>query len=149
MKTIKTQIPEGWEIDKDKSTFEEIVLKKIEHKLPLSVNEIPNRDWYIGDYGEIEHTHFFTKNNLSTKERAEAFLALMQLVELRDAWNGDWKADWNDWSHHKYIISIIENEIMKDELFSKQAILHFKSAELRDKFLNQFKDLIETAKELL
>ena len=29
MKTIQTQIPEGYEIDTDKSTFELIVLKKL------------------------------------------------------------------------------------------------------------------------
>jgi len=42
-KQIKIEVPQGYEIDKEKSTFENIILKPIENKLPLSYFEI--RDW--------------------------------------------------------------------------------------------------------
>jgi hypothetical protein len=54
---VKEQIiipPYGFEIDKDKSTFEKIVFKEIQNKLPMSVEEIPNRDFYINSHGTIK-----------------------------------------------------------------------------------------------
>lgn len=146
---LKIEVPQGFEIDKDKSTFEKIVFKEIENKLPMSVEEIPNRNWYIAAKSEIKQLNTaYDKNNLSTKERAEAFLALMQLVELRDAWNGDWKADWNN-SEKKYLIFVSRGDITKFANSVSNTVLHFKSEQLRDQFAEQFKDLIEQAKELL
>lgn len=145
MKEFIIECPSGFEVDKEKSTFEKIVFKEIENKLPMSVEEIPNRDWFINSVGSIhKYENSKSKNHLSTKERAEAFLALMQLVDLRDAWNGDWKADYNNESQRKFCIMI------KKGLTLRAAYpLYFKSGELRDQFAEQFKDLIETAKELL
>ena len=141
MKELKIEVPEGYQIDKEKSTFEKIVFKEIENKLPMSVEEIPNRKFYITNDSNIVinnnkrvlSTSRSWINQLSTKERAEAFLALMQLVELRDAWNGDSE-------RHLYLIY---NENRTSNLLS------FKTLELRNQFGEQFKDLIETAKELL
>jgi len=148
-KQIKIEVPQGYEIDKDKSTFENIILKPIENKLPLSVKEIKGRCWFIKDYGEIDcRLHDDDISNLSTEPRAKAFLALMQLVELRDAWNGDWRADWKD-GNNKYCILNFNNSIKLDVNVSYSTILHFKKRELAEKFLAQFEDLINEAKELL
>jgi hypothetical protein len=148
-KQIKIEVPQGYEIDKEKSTFENIILKPIEVKLPLSVDDI-RRNWYIDQNGKILNvpTILQTNNHLSTETRAKAFLALMQLVELRDAWNGDWRADWKDYDN-KYSICYLEEEI---DIFLNQTrrrVLHFKTRELAEKFAEQFKDLINEAKELL
>ena len=133
---FKIEVPQGFEIDKDKSTFEKIVFKEIQNKLPMSVEEIPNRKWYISLSGDIRQTSSMEdKNNLSTKERAEAFLALMQLVELRDKWNGDSE-------RHQFLIAVRGGD-------SHSELISFKNSELRNKFEKQFKDLIEQAKELL
>ena len=149
MKEFIIECPSGFEVDKEKSTFEKIVFKEIENKLHMSVEEIPNRNWYIAAKSEIKQLNTaYDKNNLSTKERAEAFLALMQLVELRDAWNGDWKADWNN-SEKKYLIFVSRGDITKFANSVSNTVLHFKSEQLRDQFAEQFKDLIEQAKELL
>lgn len=133
-------LPYGYEVDKEKSTFEKIVFKEIENKLPMSVEEIPNRNYFL--------THKLQDYRLSTKERAEAFLALMQLVELRDAYNGDWKADWTDISQMKFII-YYSNKICKSKSHNVRSILTFKSEQLQDQFAEQFSELIETAEELL
>lgn len=153
MKTFEVQIPEGHEIDKENSTFEKIVFKKLEKRLPLSTNEIPDRPYYINGNGDVckNHQLSFVKpgiHNLSTQEKAEAFLALMQLVELRDAWNEGWKPNWEDLTT-KYAIEVIRRNPQKSSYSSLSCPLAFKSIELRDKFLEEFKDLIETAKELL
>lgn len=148
MKELKIEVPQGFEIDKDNSTFEKIVFKPIENRLPMSVEEIPNRNYYIGCKGKIcELNTAYDKNNLSTKERAEAFLALMQLVELRDAWNGDWKADYN--SETSYNIEAQDSGIIVYQYSNIPRVLNFKSRNIAEKFAEQFKDLIETAKELL
>ena len=141
MKEFLIECPSGFEVDKEKSTFEKIVFKEIENKLPMSVEEIPNRKFYITNDSNIVinnnkrvlSTGRSCINQLSTKERAEAFLALMQLVELRDVWNGDSE-------RHLYLI-YSENRTSN--------LLSFKTLELRNQFSEQFKDLIETAKELL
>ena len=145
MKELKIEVPEGYQIDKEKSTFEKIVFKAIENKLPMSVEEIPNRKWYISLSGDIRQTSAMEdKYNLSTKERAEAFLSLMQLVELRDAWNGD-----SERHGSAIVFSTDYNGIRKVCTSNNGYTLSFKSPELRDQFAEQFKDLIQTAKELL
>jgi len=145
MKEFIIECPSGFEVDEDKSTFEKIVFKEIENKLPMSVEEIPNRKgWYIDSTSKILCGGSKGKNNISTYERAEAFLALMQLVELRDAWNGDWKADYNNGNQPKFCVMIGKGLTIRGVY-----ALHFKSGALRDQFAEQFKDLIEQAKELL
>lgn len=149
-KQIKIEVPQGYEIDKEKSTFENIILNPIEGKLPLSVKEIQGRSWYICSNGKVTELtmEWIDLNQLSTETRAKAFLALMQLVELRDAWNGEWKVDWM-MCDFKYCIAIIGNKIHVEAYKMTSTVLHFKSRELAEKFLTQFENLINEAKELL
>jgi sucrose-6-phosphate hydrolase SacC (GH32 family) len=152
MKEFIIECPSGYEIDKEKSTFEKIVFKEIGVKFPESVAEIKgiNRRWYIGDKGEIFQKSIDSKesNQLSSPDRAKAFLALMQLVELREYVNGDWKADWIE-SSAKYTIGFYKNHLIKSTFIGERKVLNFKSEEIRDQFAEKYKDLIETAKELL
>ena len=150
MKVIKIEIPTGYEVDKDKSTFEEIVFKKVDEfsHLPTCVEEIGDRRYFIDDVGGIEDCNDSTPNNLSTKARAKAFLALMQLVELRDAWNEGWQPDWTD-SAKKYCIHENDRGLVKATILYFKITLAFKSEKLRDEFSEQFADLIEQARELL
>lgn len=150
----KTVIPDGYEIDVDKSTFEEIVFKKLSPEYPLSVKEISHRrDVFIYNNGEV-HTIDVTLrnhdiNNVSTKDRAYAFLALMQLVELRDAWN---HIDGNVSFRHNapnYCIVADGKYIRRDTFQFYYRVLHFRKRETRDLFFETFKDLIEQAKELI
>ena len=147
MNEILIEAPTGMEIYQENNT---IKFRNIENKLPMSVEEISNRKWVVDARGKVDYSNACVsdKNNLSTKERAEAFLALMQLVELRDKWNGDWKADYTK-NEIKYVICIVDTVIIKSTVQSLNTILSFKSEQLRDQFAQQFKDLIETAKELL
>ena len=153
MKEIKIEVPEGYEIDKENSTFETIKFKE-KSKLPMSWKEVMNlKGYYINSSSLISeyNSSFGTdgdKNTWPTKELAEAALALSQLLQLRDRWNGDWKADWCS-DDYKYSIGINQYNISKYISVGDQYILVFNSGELRDKFLYTFKDLIEIAKPLL
>lgn len=152
-KEFKIQVPKGYEIDKEKSTFEKIVFKRKE--LPKSWEDLMTVKGYcVSTYSKIEdcseefYTYKENKNIFPTKEEAEACLALAQLCQLRDRYNDGWKPNWDD-GGEKHCVYFHDNEINSAYTYSSHRVLTFKTQELRDKFLENFKDLIETAKPLL
>ena len=72
----------------------------------------------------------------------------MQLVQLRDCYRQGWTPDWKD-EKNKFSIEIIDGEITTYWDNRRSRILSFQSMEVRDEFWNNFKDLIEQAKELI
>lgn len=73
------------------------------------------------------------------------------LIYCRDAyWKiaGDWKPDWNNISD-KHCIFVLGGEISLKECQTRQCILAFPTAEIRNIFYESFKVLIENCKELL
>lgn len=154
-KEFKIQVPEGYEIDRENSTFENIIFRKAERKLPKAWKDLLFVEgWFIDakcriiEIGRL-NTQEYNKNTFPTKEEAEACLALAQLCQLRDRYNGGWKPNWNSMAETKYVIEIFKNNIVKNLYGGKHRILAFKTEELRDKFLENFEDLIEIAKPLL
>ena len=89
-----------------------------------------------------------TKGILPNKETAEAFLALIQLIQLRDCYRQGWKPDWKN-NENKFVIEIIDGEITTYWDNRRSRTLSFQSIEVRDKFFENFSDLIEKAKELI
>ena len=158
MKTreFKIQVPKGYVIDKEKSTFEKIVFKKVEKELPKSWDDLEIISGFYVDSlsrviktsGEI-YTEENYKNTFPTKKEAKACLALSQLCQLRDRYNDGWKPDWDNGKEYKYSIVINNGRPFVETYFNVQKVLSFKTEELRDKFLENFRDLIETAKPLL
>lgn len=65
-------------------------------------------------------------------------------------WNiaGDWEPDWNNISD-KHCIYVVGGEIWLKECQTRQCNLAFPTAEMRDAFYENFKELIEQCKELL
>lgn len=139
--------------------FKEDELK--EKKLPNTWEEYcknpdENTYYYINDFSNIcswstdgEINSREEKYFLPSKEATEAHLALMQLHLLRDCYRQGWKPDWNDSTKRKYCIIVAENEIIPIDILRTQYFLSFQTEKLRGKFLNNFKDLIIKAKELL
>ena len=155
-KEMKIQAPEGYEIDKENSTFEKIVFRKIDNNLPKSWKEFGEVEgWFVNNRCEIDYydegdsTNDMDKNLFPTEEEAEACIALSQLCQLRDRYNDGWKPDWNITSETKYVIEVSKNTMVKNFYGNRHKILAFKTEELRDKFLENFRDLIEIAKPLL
>lgn len=153
-KEMKIQVPQGYEIDKEKSTFEKIVFKKVDD-LPKSWKEFGEvKGWFVNNkceidyYSEGDSTNDMDKNLFPTKEEAEACLALAQLCQLRNRYNDGWKPDWNDGTN-KYSIYFTRDEIDGVCEYCSHRVLAFKTLELRDKFVENFEDLIEIAKPLL
>ena len=59
-----------------------------------------------------------------------------------------WEPDWN-WREYKFCIGTIYDEIEKFHAGSQNCMLAFPTEEMRDAFYKNFKDLIESCKELL
>lgn len=88
------------------------------------------------------------RNAIKDESRAKAFLALMQLMNLRDEYRQGWKPDYRNDSD-KYVITHYGTAITGGKFKHYNAILSFQSADIRDKFLKNFSGLIEQAKELI
>jgi hypothetical protein len=153
MKTIKTIIPEGWEIDKEKSTFEEIVLKQIKKELPKTWRELKEiNGWYFDQMSTIsKYVHgaplAANKNTFATESQAKAAIALAQLSQLREVYRDGWKPELENGKKYVILCEIIE--LCKGYAYSISHFLSFQSEEIRDEFLTNFRELIIEAAPLL
>lgn len=99
-KEIKIQAPEGYEIDKENSTFERIRFKPIKKYITYGdvcnmLFNIRNEDtgYYIGNTGDIRKASGFSnearkdKNNVTNKRQLERLLALNQLLNIAEYYN--------------------------------------------------------------
>lgn len=59
-----------------------------------------------------------------------------------------WEPNWNNGTD-KYVIITYKNCVVSDILWNSNALLAFPTTEMRDTFLENFKNLIEQCKELL
>ena len=152
-KKLKINIPEGYEIDKEKSTFEEIVFKKGEGplaKLPKTWEEyckltkgsysnyanstnIVYKDKYTGAYNEF-----------TTKERAEQCIALGKLLQLRDYW----VKGYNEFRYAVYG-DRLDGTAICDWRDNINHPLTFPTREMAQKFVECFKDLMKEAHPLI
>ena len=123
-------------------------------QLPKTWDELKDvKGWYI-EYNSIvvganyPNSDNEDKNIFATKEQAEASIAMAQLSQLREVYRDGWNPDFSN-SETKYVIEFYENKIYKDECCGTNNFLSFQSAEVRDEFLENFRELILTAKPLM
>ena len=158
-KKLKINIPEGYEIDKEKSTFEEIVFKKVEDplaKLPKTWEEYYKRTkGYTSYYGySINGNTYETKfdgfyNEFFTEERAKQYVSLGKLLQLRDYSVGNLK---NNSNNFVAVIYHFDGEIVNTNVSKKRSSsysLTFPTREIAQKFIECFKDLINEAYPLI
>ena len=158
-KKLKINIPEGYEIDKEKSTFEEIVFKKVEDpfaKLPKTWEEYCKRTkGYTSYYGNPRKNNIFETrfdgfyNEFFTEERAKQYVSLGKLLQLRDYWVSNWKDD-----SKNFVAAIyhFDGEIVNTNVSKKRSSnysLTFPTREIARKFIECFKDLINEAYPLI
>jgi hypothetical protein len=84
-----------------------------------------------------------SKTLIPSEKYANSIIALIQLLQLRQCYNLDWKPNWQDFRQEKWII--VENlyGTLSIEKANIPNFLAFRSEELADKFLNNFRSLIE------
>ena len=159
---LKIDIPEGYEIDKEKSSFEKIVFKK-KDTYPKSWeefcknNKIINNEYFISVGSTITPIYFgdnrehrMDRNLCKTKEEAEAFLALMQLKRLWHEYVDNYSEKVDDYYFIDCVSSIngCEFTVLHSCSVISKFLFKFPSRELAQEFLYNFKDLFIKASPL-
>ena len=135
--------------------------KEFESRFAPKVKELP-RFWddlgyvsgaYINEHSYIKEIQQgvilnANKNVFPTEAEAEAMLAMAQLCQLRDVYNDGWKADYRD-DTQKFVVYVDEDILRKTYFYNINKSMSFKTEELRDTFLKNFRDLLEIAKPFL
>ena len=161
MKEITIQIPDNYELIKDGDTY---IVKEKKRTPPRSWEEFCKNypltgEYFIDTYSNIKNTVYkadvnvnrnikYERNLINSKEEAEAFLALMQLRQLRKAWIGNWNYEISSQNYIPSIVCVKESGIIITESIHNH-VLSFPTKEMAENFLSCFKDLCETAKILL
>ena len=147
-KELKIIPPIGYEIDRQKSTFEKIIFKKItenpktwEDYCSLMKGKKVNHAYcdyvIISDFSD-------DYNMFSTEERAKQFIALGKLLQLRDYWVKR--------SKFKFAVGIFtwsEGVVVTHNCDINDCALTFPTQEMADKFITCFRDLIKQASPLV
>lgn len=97
-----------------------------------------------------ERNYIYLPENLvaPNKELANAVVALLKLLFLRDYYNEGWQPDWKD-EEKKFSIEIYEGEFDTFESVECQRVFSFKTEEIRNTFFEDQRELLEIAKPLL
>jgi hypothetical protein len=151
-KTIKTIIPEGWEIDKEKSTFEEIVLKQSKKELPKRWEDLKEvKGSWVDEDCTIRtnkyHVDNDNRNVFATEAQAKAAIALAQLSQLREVYRDGWKPKLSN--GYKCIIQCVSGVLAEGVVVNTSYFLSFQSEQLAKEFLTNFRELIIEAAPLL
>lgn len=112
MKELKIEIPEGYEIDKEKSSFEKIVFKKkVEINCWEDLKRVPgvyitDNSCFVPAPAGLVLPH--NQNVFLNEKYAKSALALAQISQLLPYYdtNVDWTTD-----NEKFCISCLENRI--------------------------------------
>ena len=141
-KELKIEVPQGYEIDRQKSTFEKIIFKKIPENPKTWEDYCKLTKGSYSNYANAttnmvyKDRHTGTYNEFTTKERAEQFIALGKLLQLRDYWVKH--------SEFKYAVGIFtwsEGGIVTHNCDINDCALTFPTQEMADKFITCFREI--------
>ena len=116
---------------------------------------IKDDEWYISASSNIirmsqgKRYTFYNCNILPSLQSVKAHLAYMQLHQLRDCYRQGWLPDWEDENQIKWCIYFEKNIFVVKPRYHRSLFLSFQSEEIAEKFFDNFKDLIETAGDLI
>lgn len=135
-------VPDGWEFDRIDECGN-IVLKEKKKELPKTFDKC----WNII---ETENLSNFSIETTVPDGMVKPMRALCQLLVCRNAWweQLGWKPDWEK-PEEKHCIVFKCDGVEKQVKTYESCILAFPKYEVRDKFLETFRYLIEEAKKLL
>lgn len=142
-KEIKIQVPEGYEIDKEKSTFERIVFKKREDI--NSWEDLQKIKGVFIDYASnIQECEAFqcdeNRNTFLNKKYAKSALALAQISQLLPYYDSN--VDWGN-ATYKYCIVREYNKISINQWTSVYHVLAFNSRVEAERFLKYNEQLVK------
>lgn len=153
-KELTIFIPEGYEIDEKKSTFEKIIFKKKKQEIKtwsdLIGEKIPKGSVYISGTSQIKEENadllFWKdseKNIFIDKRHAKAALAMAQISQLMPYYGGAiTNEEWEDDNLFKYNIERYKNTVYLDGHSTMYTFLAFHTEEQRDSFYENNKQLV-------
>lgn len=132
-KEFKIQVPEGYEIDKENSTFERIKFKPI--KKVMTYDDVArelfkDKNRYITTFSCLKGGKDVT---CTSSKQAEKLIAINKLMNVAKYLNGDWKPNWEEADEKKYFIYICPIDCytsVKSATIHMSDIVYFKSEEL-------------------
>ena len=144
-KEIKIQVPEGYEIDKEKSTFEKIVFKKKEEKVNSWKDLEKISGYAITTENNIEHWSGLdvieeNKNVFLNEKYAKSALAIAQISQLLPYYDSN--VDWEN-IKYKYCIVKQHNKIEINQWLNIYHVLAFNSKEEAERFLKYNEQLVK------
>lgn len=158
---IEIEVPEG-----KKAVWKDgtIVFEDIKPKLPKTwgefceQNKVKDGECYIGNISSVvevlkgncfHRRKIHDRNLLPNNKAAEQHLVLMQLHQLRDCYRQGWVPNWNNENEERYsILHTTIHYIITDTTIASK-FLTFQSVKIAREFLNNFRDLVEQAGDLI
>ena len=112
-------------------------------------------EYYIGSDSIIKRAPlnnfrltYRDSNLLPNKQAAEAHLALIKLHQLRDCYREGWEPDWNNDCNKYIIVKNRDKYVVFGGNWTNQ-FLSFQDRERAEEFLDNFRELIEQAGDLI
>jgi hypothetical protein len=136
----QNELPKTWEEFCDKYPLKEWETFIDSASNPTAIEDIISRRYRMPDND---------RNLCTSREEAEAFLAFKQLRQLRKAYVKDWEPDWMSDTEPKYCVNLQANDFSVQCWYHMSNPFSFPIVKLANKFLDNFKDLLEIAKPLL
>ena len=136
--SFRVPVPEGYEIDQEKSTFENIVFKKIEKKGWEGLGSIEG--FHVTQSSDVEYTRCLTlkgnENVFPMESQARGVIALAQLLQLKKSVDPEWNG--------KYVIRFNRtvNDFRINTSKDYSGVISFSSKELAEKFLEDNRKLL-------
>jgi hypothetical protein len=139
-KELQIIAPEGYEIDKENSTFEKIVFKKVEEKLTYEkvVDKMfqHKNHYFIDSDGDItEASHGWGCSNVApTINQLEKLLAINKLMNVAHYLNDGWEPDWKDGSQKFFMYYNTTNRDIEIDVntYFNSGVVYFKSKKLAE-----------------
>jgi len=149
---LKINIPEGYEIDRENSSFNCITFRKREHPVCIWEDISYIEGTFIDNQSKLVKTgrrldKCGDRNIFTFKKHAKAALALAQISQLMPYYGGEvtneeWESD--EW---KYSILMERNEIVFCSSTHIKYLIAFHTEEQRDRFLS-FPENVQLVKDL-
>lgn len=153
-KELRIQVPDGYEIDKENSTFEKIVFKRKKDQKWTELGAVIS-GYYINEDSEIidrpkSDQYYYCSSNyniFATEKQAKSALAMARISQImaNDKRFGGPFTDEEQANGRipKYCINRRGNEIIKPSYFSCYEFLTFHTEEQRELFLEENEDLVK------
>ena len=155
MKELKVEVPKGYEIDKENSTFECIKFKlkgiKTWNDLcvaSLNSDEVRVKGYRIDYYSDIYGTNRliasdYIRDVFLTEKEAKSSLAMSQISQLMPYYGGAiTDEEWLDGDITKYVITRYEGQSSLDITIFWYRFLAFHTEEQRDDFFEHNYELV-------